>query len=156
MGVGIGGGGGFRARGWHHPFSPTLGLPVTVSIAISPPGCLTHLGTIGELVCRQIDLAKAALADEPPKSIAANRLQVGRREFTAQCGSVSWGRCGEADDLTQEAACTSLRAVPAVSTECKWRRRWLDLLPLGLQFSLSPEIRLHGLRRSEVSSGEAS
>jgi hypothetical protein len=37
-------------------------------------------------VRRQIDLAEAALADEPPERIAAHRLQLVAGEFTAGVG----------------------------------------------------------------------
>lgn len=49
----------------------------------------------------------------------------------------------------------SLRAAPtSVLRSSRSGIKLLYLLSLGLQFSLIPEIRLHGLRRSKMSSRE--
>ena len=65
----------------------------------------THLGAIGELVGRQIDLAKAALAYEPAEGVVADRLEVLRRELTARRVSVhvrGGVRSGAAEVLLEE------------------------------------------------------
>ena len=76
-----------------------------------------HLGAIGELVGREIDLAKAALADQPPQGVVPHRLEVRRREFTAARWSVS--RCARRQVrsgwLTREAACRNWRATVYIS-----------------------------------------
>jgi hypothetical protein len=41
-----------------------------------------HLGGIAELVRRQVDFAKAALAYKFPEGVVPDRLQIGRGEFT--------------------------------------------------------------------------
>lgn len=45
--------------------------------------CAAHLGAIGELVRREVDLAERALANEAAESVVAHRLEVLCREFTA-------------------------------------------------------------------------
>ena len=42
----------------------------------------THLGSICELVCSEVDLSKRALPDQPAEGVVPDGLEVLRREFT--------------------------------------------------------------------------
>lgn len=134
--------------------------------------CQTHLGAIGELVRGKIDLAKAALPYKPAQRIAPHGLQIICREFTRYThqrgvlggidteSSYSRSCLYESASYPSKVSARQYRAESAQEAGPFVKGRDGDdgayFLPLGLHFSLSPGIRLHGSRRSKVPLREAS
>lgn len=48
-----------------------------VGLVADAEGQATHLGAIGQFVSSKIDLAKRALANQPPEVIVAHGLEIG-------------------------------------------------------------------------------
>ena len=140
------------------------------AVSVADPGLLSipssHPRAIAEFVRRQVDLAKTAFADEPPKSVVSDSLQIGRGEFTVS-GSAKALRAKRAAGASKsnylggrltratvyknsQAAIIPASAIstrnmdpggsPVRRTNVYGRRDLAYLLPLGLNLSLGSEV----------------
>ena len=141
------------------------------AVSVADPGLLSipssHPGAIAEFVRRQVDLAKTAFADEPPKSVVSDCLQISRGEFTVSGSAAALqaeraagarksnylvgGRLTQATVYkNSQAAITPASAISTRNMDpggsSVWRTsvygEWdlAYLLPLGLNLSLGSEI----------------